>query len=533
MSDSGITLLQQRFDRRTLIRGGVLGGVGLATAAVIGCGGDDDDDGSASGGSTSAKPAKTVHLNNGASGGPPSLDPSSTAAADDIFWGIYDAPTRLDRDFNVVPHLASSWERNPSNELEWIFNLNEADWSDGTKMTAEDVAFTYDYYRNPDNGSRLISRVGTVASTRVIDDQTVGITTKSLDPIIPRRAMFVLTIPKHIFEDSARGPAHQAQNGVGTGSYVAQFSDEKTELEASGTAWNSHSGVSSVSAFKIPEQTTRIAAFETNEIDIVAAIPTAEFPRVSGFSGAEVAGGRATSQLGWDIEYFEGPTADPRVRTAIAHSMDVQTMVDVIWNGTTQPMHGQIAPEGIFGYTDRLKAFGYDPAESKRLLADAGFPNGFNIDFEFVSPYQPETKSFAEASAGYLNDVGIGTSVIPIELNVWRDGLYGNKQRAPIHYSPWSCFAAEVSFAMTWYRKDNPGKFYDNPEWEAAYNAATAEVDDEKRRELYGDASVIAFNDPPAFWALESKSLYGWRPSVVEWSPRVYPRVEFDNVKPA
>lgn len=539
--------------RRTFLRGAALGGVGLATAAVIGCDDDDDDDddaastappaaggtggstGSSSGGSsTPAEPAKTAHLNMGASGAPPSLDPSSTAASDDIFWGIYDAPTRLDRDFNVIPHLASSWEPNPANELEWIFHLNEAEWSDGTKMTAEDVAFSYDYFRDPDNGSRLISRVGTVASTRVIDDQTVGITTKALDPIIPRRAMFVLTIPKHIFSDAARGKEFQAANGIGTGSYVpASFSEAKVELEASPTAWKAHSGVTSVSALKIPEQTTRLAAFETEEIDIVAAVPTAEFTRVSGFSGVEVGGGRSTSQLGWDIEYFEGPTADPRVRTAIAHSMDVPTIVDVIWNGTTQPMHGQIAPEGIFGYTDRLQAFGFDADESRRLLADAGFPNGFDIDFEFVSPYQPETRAFAEASAGFFNDVGIGTNVIPVELNVWRDGLYGNKKRAPIHYSPWSCFAAEVSFAMTWYRKDNPGKFYDNPEWEALYDAATSEVDDETRRSLYGDASVVAFEDPPAFWALESVTLYGWKPEQFEWTPRIYPRVEFDNVKPA
>ena len=284
---------------------------------------------------------------------------------------------------------------------------------------------------------------------------------------------------------------------------------------------------------KIPEATTRIAAFQTDEIDIVAAIPTLEAERVAGFSGVSISGGRSTSQLGWDIEYFEGPTADPRVRTAIAHSIDVPTIVDVIWNGRTQPIHGQIAPEGIFGYTDRLQAYGYDPDKSRQLMADAGLPNGFDIGFEFVSPYQPETKPFAEASAGYLNDVGIGTSVIPIELNVWRDGLYGNKKRAPIHYSPWSCFAAEVSFAMTWYRKDNPGKFYDNPEWEAAHDAAVSELDDEKRRQLYGDASVVAFSDPPAFWALESVTLYGWRPGTVDWTPRVYPNIEYDNVLPA
>ncbi len=367
--------------------------MGLATAAVIGCDDDDDDDdavttppaaGGSTGGSTGApatgasstpaEVAKTIHLTNGASGQPPSLDPSSTATSDDIFWGIYDAPTRLDRDFNVIPHLASSWEVNPADELEWIFHLNEAEWSDGTKMTAADVAFSYDYYRNPDNGSRLISRVGTVASTRVIDDQTVGIKTKLLDPIQPRRAMFVLTIPKHIFEDPAKGAAFQAQNGVGTGSYIVDdFLDARTDLIESPTAWPKHAGVSSLTAFQIPEQTTRIAAFETNEIEIVAAIPTLEGDRVAGFPGVTVASGKSTSQLDWDMEYFEGPTADPRVRTAIAHSIDVPTIIEVVWNGRTQPMRGQIAPEGIFGFTDRAAAVRLRPrrvaqAQGRRRL---------------------------------------------------------------------------------------------------------------------------------------------------------------------
>ena len=540
-----------RLSRRTFLRGSALGGVGLATAAVIGCDDDDDDDDDAvtkppaagggstgapasGGGSTPAEVVKSATLTDGRSGAPPSLDPSSTASSDPLFWGIYDAMTRVDDKFNVVPHLASSWENNTSDNTEWIFHLNEAEWSDGTKMTAADVAFSHDYFKNPDNGSRLISRVKTVESARVIDDQTVAIKTSALDPLLPRRAMFVLTIPKHIFEDSSKGHSFQAQNGIGTGSYVAKsFSPAGYELEASPTSWHGNRGFTTIKNNHVEEQTTRLAGFETGDLDIINGVPTAEFTRVSGFSGVSVGAPPSASQLGWDIEYFDGPTADPRVRRAIAHSLDVQSIVDVIWFGQTIPMDGQIAPRNVFGYTPDLKPYGFDPDESRRLLTDAGFPNGFDIDFEFVSPYQPETKSFAEASAGFMNDVGIGTNILPVELNVWRDGLYGNKKRAPIHYSPWSAFAGEASFAMTWYTKDNPGKFYDNAEWEANFNAAIQELDDEKRRQLYGEASKVAFEDPPAMWTLESINLFGWRPEVVAYAPRLYPDYEYGSLEPA
>jgi len=343
----------------------------------------------------------------------------------------------------------------------------------------------------------------------------------------------VLTIPKHIFEDASKGKTFQASNGIGTGAYVANFGDPKTQLEASPTSWHGNAGVTSITYNHIEEQTTRIAAFETGAVDMMNGVPTAEFTRVSEFPGASVGGPASASQLGWDLEYFEGPTADVRVRRAIAHSLDVPTIADVIWFGQTIPMDGQIAPKTVFGYTPDLKPYGYDPDESRRLLADAGFPDGLKLDFEYVSPYQPETKPFAEATAGYMNDVGIDTSVIPIELNVWRDGLYGNKQRAPIHYSPWSSFAGEVSFAMTWYTKDNPGKFYDNAEWEAKFDAASQELDDETRRQLYGEASKVAFEDPPAMWTLESLNLFAWRPDVVDHTPRLYPDYEYDSILPA
>ena len=244
------TLLGQRIGRRSLLRGGVIGGVGLATAAVIGCGDDDDDEPAAAAPATPAAtqaatqqaaapttpaatatadptavaatatpapppPAKTAHLNIASGGHSPNLDPDSTAATSFNFWAVFDTLTRLTPDAEVIPHMAKAWEYHAPSGA-WVFTLQEAEWSDGTKFTAEDVKFSHDYYVDPANESRLISRVGTYEASHVVDDQTIAITTKGTgDPILPRRSTFVLFKPKHIFDDPSKGRDFQAETPVG------------------------------------------------------------------------------------------------------------------------------------------------------------------------------------------------------------------------------------------------------------------------------------------------------------------------------
>ena len=547
------TMLGQRIGRRTLIRGGVLGGVGLATAAVIGCDDDDDDApttaapaataaasaATAAPAATAAAapaatpaPAKTAHLNIASGGHPPNLDPDSTAATSFNFWATFDTMTRLTPEADVIPHLAKSSEYHAPSGA-WVFNLQEAEWSDGTKFTANDVKFSHDYYKDPANESRLISRVGTYESAQVVDDQTIAIATAGTgDPILPRRSTFVLIKPRHIFEDPSKGRDFQAETPVGTGAYtIAKWvRDSKIEMVASPSSWFGNRGITSVTDFAIGERTTRTAALETNDVDWADSPSIQDTERVRGF-GAQVGNPQSDSQQGWDIRYFDGPTADPRVRLAVNHAIDVEAQVDVIFLGFSRPMRGQLLSLATFGHNPSLDPYGYDPDKARQLLTDAGFPNGFDGKVEFRQN-DSEQKAFSEAFIGDMNSIGINTDNVPVETNVWRDGLYGNKERATFHWSPWSAFAYEASFAMQWYTKENRGKFYDNADFEAAYNAALLAFDDEARRSAYHDATVAMNIDPPAAWVLENVRLMGWYEDKIVYSPRRNPTIAFDSVEP-
>ncbi len=569
--DQDVTkVLRQRFGRRAVIRGGVLGGVGLATAAVIGCGDDDDDEpaaaapaapaapaatqaaaatatataapapaatadptaAAAAATAAPAPPAKTAHLKIASGGHSPNLDPDSTAATSFNFWAVFDTLTRLTPEAEVVPHMATSWEYDASSG-DWIFTLQEAEWSDGVKFTAADVKFSHDYYSDPANESRLISRVGTYESSRVVDDQTIAISTAGTgDPILPRRSTFVLFKPKHIFDDASKGRDFQAETPVGTGAYTIDewVRDSRIEMVASPSSWFGNRGIISVTDYAIGERTTRTAALETNDVEWADSPGIQDTERVRGF-GAQVGNPQSDSQQGWDIRYFDGPTADPRVRLAVNHAIDVQAQVDVIFLGFSRPMRGQLLSLATFGHNPNLESYGYDPDKARQLLADAGFPNGFDAVVEFRQN-DAEQRSFSEAFIGDVNEIGINTDNIPVETNVWRDGLYGNKERATFHWSPWSAFAYEASFAMQWYTRDNRGKFYDNADFEAAYDAALLEFDDEARRRHYWDATVAMNADTPAAWVLENVRLMAWYDDKLTYSPRRNPTILFDSVEP-
>ena len=161
-------------DRRSFLKAGALGTFGLAAAAVIGCG-DDDSSSSSPASSSTPQAAKATHLTFGKGSLGETMNPN-LASRRSVEWAAcyenvcttYQGP---DGPY-LKPYLATSWEVDPK-DSSWVFNLRDSEWSDGKKVTADDVGFTIQYAANPDNKSRLISRVNTFESYEVIDEKTV------------------------------------------------------------------------------------------------------------------------------------------------------------------------------------------------------------------------------------------------------------------------------------------------------------------------------------------------------------------------
>jgi peptide/nickel transport system substrate-binding protein len=556
--------LETRISRRSLLRGGAVGTLGLTTAAMIGCDDDDDDEeesaapaasGAAPPAASSPAPAaaapeaaKGIKFVTGHPQKPPNMDPNTSALASAESYGIYDTLTRVLRAPGggvVGPGIAHSWATDPNDKTTWVFNLEQAEWSDGTPFSAADVVFTFQYYGDPDNKSRLISRVSTVESIKALDDRTVAITTKGTDPILGRRVALPFLLPKHIFEDPSIDVAQlMGSSPVGTGAYVVKefVSDTSVSLEKSPSSWRGTQGIDAPETKWISETTTRIAAYETGEIDYVVRIPELEVERIGGLENTKIGAAPPTSMVQWaigDRPQESRVVNDGRVRQALNYALDRDTISDVVYNGVSKPGKDQLITSPVFGHNPDLKQVPYDPDRARELLKDAGLGDGFSMSIESPFGHSPGHKPMTEASVGYWQDIGIESSIKTIELNIWRDWLYG-RATAPwpdaITFT-WSSFLFEASFAMTWFDSENAHGVWSNPDFDAPYRAALVELDEEARRQLYWEASetMRVENEGPSAFMVEATQTEGWRSDILpaDFEPWSFPNILFDSVRPA
>ncbi len=542
--------------RRTFLRGAALGGVGLATAAVIGCGDDDDDDSAsaapaapaapaASGGSSSTAPstapAETVKTGSIAiavqSSVGETMDPNSTAAIASDYGGIYDQLLRRNTATNqYVPEgLATSWEFDTTVQTRWVFNLREADWNDGTPFTAEDVKFSLEYFIDPDNKSRLISRLNTIDHVEVLDPRTVVIVTKDSDPILDRRMISSWIIPKHIYEDSSKGAEWQALAGtpVGTGSYVVKnwIQGEKTELIPNAGSWRGNKGIVEANAILIQEASTRAAAFEAGDIGAVDA-PLLEVNRLKGLhdGGVKAAVNVGNAHTNFSVEYHEGPTADLRVRNALAHAGDPDSYAG-LYEGFANVMQGQQLTDTDFGFNPSLKPYGFDPDMSRALLKDAGFENGFDAPIAQLSGRDPIVDAHTLAFKSNLDDVGLNASIVNIDLSTWRDHIYGRTPRPMMERWAFSGIGQhDASFALSWSEGSQPSKFYANDDFDTAFNTAITTMDTPTREGLFHEAVQIMHDDPAAVWHTTRPSIVAWRADDYNLELWERPAIFFDQV---
>ena len=562
-----INVLGGRVTRRAFLRGSALGGVGLATAAVIGCG-DDDDDEVAAPATTPApaaatptaaatpEPAKEITIRWAGSNPIPTMSPNSTAASESEFHSIYDGLTRQvpqpGGGAEIEPGLAESWE-STDNGATWVFKLREAEWSDGTPFTAEDVKWVHDFYKDPESQSRLISRVGTYTGSRVLDDRTIEISTDS-DPIFPKREGIVFTLPKHIFTDASIDPeAFMGATPVGTGAYVAQDfqQGQKVTLVKSPSGYRAGDiqGVTMVDFNWIGETSTRMAALEGGDIDFALQVPTIDADRVRSFSNMVVVNAPPTTNQAWDFankpDDDPGITNDPRVRQALNYALDREGIIVSAYDGQTRPAKDQLITPDVFGHQPDWEVIPYDPDRARQLLTDAGLGGGSSMSIDAQILTSPHTKPTLEATIGLWKDVGVDTDVRTIEVNVWRDRLYGRatEGRPGAFLMGWSSFLYEAALALQWHVSTNPYDLWANPKFDELFAAVNREVDGETRNQLYRELmqeerihSGGALEAGPSAFIAENPAIFAFRGDLIDESsyvPWTTPSARFEDIVPA
>jgi peptide/nickel transport system substrate-binding protein len=374
-----------------------------------------------------AQPADQLTVAFDVSIAPSFLEPAETPGIGTPFvflYALHDALVKPLPGNNMAPCLAESWKESPDG-LTYEFKLREGlRFHNGDPFTAEDVKFSFHRYR------------GTAA--KLLHDRV-----KAVEIVDPHRVRFVLHAPWPDFLSFYATPATGAawvvpkkhiekvgeeafkKHPVGLGPYrfVRMTPGVELALEANDQYWRKKPSIKRVVIKGVPDRTTRLAMLKTGEADIGYLIIGVEAETVKADPRLRLA--QVIPSAVWWLDFPEqwgkakSPWQDRRVRLAVNLAIDKQTLNQAERLGFSR-LTGSIIPS-VMDYALRIEPHPYDPTHAKRLLADAGYPNGFDAgDFTPVPPFT----SFGESVANYLSAVGIRARVRSMEraafFEAWR-----------------------------------------------------------------------------------------------------------------
>ncbi len=358
-----------------------------------------------------------------------SMDPHSLNESLQLAFmnNVYDSLVSRGKDMAVIPMLATKWTQ--TSPTVWRFDLRKGvKFHDGTPFTADDVIFSFK--RGADAGSDMKGYTSPIKEIRKVNELTVDIETVTPFPILPDTlTAFAIMSKKWCEENKAEHPVDRRKGVENTASFKANGTGPfrlkerqpsvRTVLVRNFNYWDKvESNVDEVVFTPIGSDATRVAALLSGEIDVMEPVPLQDVERVKAAGGYTVLQGPElrTIFLGMDQKRDEllsssvkgkNPFKDIRVRKAFYQAIDIETIKSRVMRGAATPTALMVGP-GVRGFLpDMNKRAPYDVEAAKKLLAEAGYPNGFEVGMNCPNDRYVNDAAICQAVAANLARIGV------------------------------------------------------------------------------------------------------------------------------
>ncbi len=381
-----------------------------------------------------AGPAQAAELKWAFQGDLKSLDPYSLNETFTLgFLGnVYEGLTRRSADLQIEPALAERWEVVDSG-LTWRFHLRRGvKFHNGNDFTADDVVFSAERVRS--EGSDLKTRIAADVKAVKVDDYTVDFVLTGPNPILHSEWSTWSILDKEWTEanDSAavtsasdQNASHISLNANGTGPFriIEHAAGVKTIVEANDSWWDERKHNIDRGVYTpIGSDPTRIAALLSGELDMVYPVPTPDIERVNANAGTTALTGPElrTIFLGFDQMRDEllysnvkgkNPFKDVRVRQAFYHAIDIEAIKKKIMRDLSTPSAIMISPF-LFDRGDGFSRLDHDPDRARSLLAEAGYPDGFEVGMDCPNNRYVNDEKICLAVVSMLAKAGIKVDLL-------------------------------------------------------------------------------------------------------------------------
>jgi peptide/nickel transport system substrate-binding protein len=463
---------------------------------------------------------------------PTTLDPQDhlETPALNACLNLYDTLLVRDANFKISPQLATTYKL--INDHTWEFKLRQGvKFQNGEDFNASAVKFNIERMADPKNKLRQTVFQGIVDRVDIIDNYTVRIITKVPHPYLDAHLCIYggMIAPKYFQE---KGPQYIATHPMGTGPYklVSWVKDDQMVLEANENYWQGVPKIKRVIFRPIPEATTRVAALQTQEADMIVNIPP-HLMKLMDWKGRSFVS--KTPSIRVIFMAFDttkgGPVADKRVRQAIAQGINMETIIKKVLEGNGILL-GSPLTSNHFGYDPSVKPYAYNPDKAKELLAEAGYPKDFNFVLNSPNGRYLNDKEVAEAVVGELRKIGINASVRVHEWGTYMNNMMYAHNAAPSYILGWGNTTFDADFTIKQLMRTGLLlSNYSNPKLDALLDQGATTMDKNKRQKIYSDAIKLIHEEAPWGWAYQQVDIYGVNERV-NWKARMDERLEVFNM---
>jgi peptide/nickel transport system substrate-binding protein len=433
---------------------------------------------------------------------------------------IFDRLIHTDERQRLTPGLATEWKA--LDDTTWEFKLRQGvKFHDGSEFTAEDVVATLKrvpWVPNSPSSFRIYTQ--SVVGWEIVDPYTIRLKTAKVYPLLPTDIATINIVSKKA-EQAPTADFNSGKAAIGTGpfKFVEYVPGDRIVLQRNDEYWGPKPHWQKVTLKLITNNSARVAALLAGDVQLIEAVPATDYGRLKSNADVTISQVVGNRLIYLHIDSFRdqspfvtdkagallpnNPLKDPRVRRAMSKAINRQAIVDRIMDGLAIPAGGLMA-DGFFGTSPKLKPDAFDAEGARKLLTEAGYPNGFGLTIHGPNDRYPNDEKVLQAVGPMFNRIGIDTKVVTMPWATFAGQSSNPTYAFSVMLVGWGADTGEVSSPLrsllaTVNREagmggSNRGR-YSNPKMDALLAQALGTVDDEKREKLLQEASEVAIGD--------------------------------------
>ena len=433
---------------------------------------------------------------------------------------VFEPLVNRDPNQKLVPALATSWKA--IDDLTWEFKLRKGvKFHDGTPFTADDVVATYKRVPNvPNSPSSFATFTKPIVEVKVVDSHTLVFRTATPHVLLPSDLASVYIVPKPIAEKATTEDFNSGKSAIGTGPYkFAEYApNQRVVLKANYGYWGGEEPWDKVTFKILSNPAARVAALLSGDVQMIETVPTADIANLSAdpkFALSDKVSNRViyvhlnqwsdksapfvTAKDGKPLD--KNPFKDARVRKALSIAINRDAIAERVMEKKAVPA-AQLLPDFFYGTSKKLKPAKYDPEGAKKLLAEAGYPNGFVLTVHGPNNRYINDDKVAQAIAQFYARAGIEAKVETMPSSVY----FTRATKGEFGYMllGWGTESGEQGSSLrSLLATYDPGKGmgvtnrgrYSNPVFDKQVTDALVTMDDRKRESMIQLAAETAMND--------------------------------------